>query len=223
MQGKLIVIDGTDGSGKATQTRELVARLRKEGREVETLDFPQYTNNFFGKLLRKCLDGEYGDFIGTDPHIVTPLYAFDRFESKPKLEGWLAEGKIVVLDRYVSANQIHQGGKIEDDEKRREFLSWLDEMEHGILGLPRPDLIVYLNVAIPVTERLMANRAKLDHAEKNLAYLHRSYKQGLKMIAEMNNWVEIKCSSDEKGIFSIEEIHEKLYSVVHEHINRGEN
>ena len=198
-------------------------RLKKEGHEVETLDFPQYKNNFFGQLLRECLDGKHGDFIATDPHIVTPLYAFDRFESKPKLEKWLDEGKIVILDRYVSANQIHQGGKIEDDKERKKFLQWLDKMEYEILGLPRPDAIIYLNVAIPVAQRLMTNRASKDSAEKNLAYLHRAYKQGLKLVSEMNNWVQIDCSNNNGGILTIEEIHEKLYSVVNEFINKGEN
>lgn len=122
MAGKLIVIDGGDGAGKATQVSLLVKRLRDEGHKVETLDFPQYTQNHFGKLLRQCLDGKRGDFMAVDARIASTLYAADRFETKPRLEQWLQEDKIVVLDRYVSANMMHQGAKIDDPEKLEDFL-----------------------------------------------------------------------------------------------------
>ena len=105
-KGKLIVLDGSDGSGKATQTRFLLARLKKEGYRVKTLDFPQYEKNFFGKLIGECLVGDYGDFVKIDPHIGSVLYAADRYESKPVIERWLKQGFVVVLDRYVSSNQI---------------------------------------------------------------------------------------------------------------------
>src|SRR3990167_6836927 len=117
-KGKLIVLDGTDGSGKATQTKILQARLKKEGYRVQTLDFPQYEKNFFGGLIGECLAGEHGDFVSIDPYIGSTLYAADRFESKDKIMRWLRAGCVVVLDRYVSSNQIHQGGKITDAKKR---------------------------------------------------------------------------------------------------------
>ncbi|MFA9262825.1 MAG: hypothetical protein ACEQSB_05785 [Undibacterium sp.] len=90
-RGKLIVLDGSDGSGKATQTRLLLARLKAEGYRTKTLDFPQYEANFFGQLLGRSLAGEFGDFIGIDPHIGSVLYAADRFESKPTIERWLKQ------------------------------------------------------------------------------------------------------------------------------------
>ncbi len=107
------MIDGIDGTGKATQAKLLVQRLRREGQKVQAIDFPNYYKNFFGKLLGNYLSGKYGDFAEVDPHVASVLYAADRFESSPQIERWLKEGNIVVADRYVSANQIHQGGKID--------------------------------------------------------------------------------------------------------------
>ncbi|MEK7181986.1 MAG: thymidylate kinase, partial [Patescibacteria group bacterium] len=100
-KGKLIVIDGTDGSGKATQTDLLLKRFKKEGLLVKKLDFPRYEDNFFGKFIGECLAGEHGDFVSLDPRIASSLYAFDRFETKPLIEKWLSAGYTVILDRYV--------------------------------------------------------------------------------------------------------------------------
>ena len=129
MKGKLIVIDGGDGAGKATQAALLVKQLRADGHAVETLDFPQYTQNTFGELIRECLDGKRGDFMAVDPRIASTLYAADRFESKPRLEQWLSEGKVIILDRYVSSNMMHQGAKIDDPEA-------LEQLTTALQGLP---------------------------------------------------------------------------------------
>src|SRR5690606_12245312 len=149
-------------AGKATQTALLVKRLKREGHSVRTYDFPQYEDNFFGRLIGECLAGQHGDFPTLDPYIASVLYAADRFESKAKLERWLQEGRVVVLDRYVSANQIHQGGKTLDPKKRKRFLEWLDRMEFGVFGLPRPDLVLYLDVPYEVSQRLLAGKGLKD-------------------------------------------------------------
>ena len=121
-KGKLIVIDGTDGSGKATQVAKLKERLILEGVVVESLDFPRYYDNFFGKLVGECLAGKHGDFAALSPKIASVIYAADRFESAQQIRTWLDEGKTVVLDRYVSSNQIHQGGKIDNPDERYDFM-----------------------------------------------------------------------------------------------------
>src|SRR3989344_3846430 len=120
-KGKLIVIDGTDGSGKATQTELLVKVLKNEGRKVKVVDFPDYYSNFFGKFIGHCLSERYYDFVKVHPKIASVLYAADRFESKNTIEKWLKEGNIVIANRYASANQIHQGGKITNTKKRENF------------------------------------------------------------------------------------------------------
>ncbi len=146
--GKLIVIDGIDGSGKATQVALLKKRLQQEGVRVKTIDFPRYYNNFFGGLIGEYLSGKYGDFIAMDPRVASVLYAADRFESSKEIKKWLDEGYVVLADRYVSANQIHQAGKIDEPKVRKEFLAWLDTMEYEVFQIPRPDLVVYLDVPL---------------------------------------------------------------------------
>jgi dTMP kinase len=225
MKGKLIVVDGTDGSGKATQVKKLKERLINEGYNVRSLDFPQYYNNFFGKMVGEALKGDYGDWAGTHPKIASVIYANDRAESAPKIKQWLAEGSIVILDRYVSSNQIHQGGKIDNSDERKEFMQWLDTMEHDVLGIPRPDAIVYLDVSVAITQKLLIAKGNKeskkylegrgDQHENNIQHLEAARESGLKMISENNNWVRIRCSHDE-NILSIEEIHSILYQKIKE-------
>ncbi len=223
-KGKLIVLDGSDGSGKATQTRLLLARLKQEGYKVKTLDFPHYEGNFFGGLIGRCLAGSHGDFTSIDPHIGSVLYAADRFESKPKIEKWLKAGHIVVLDRYVSSNQIHQGGKIYDAKKQKQFLEWLDQMEHGVFGLPRPNLIVYLDVPSEVSQKLLQSKemkqkkvylkkGQKDMVEENIKYLSESRANALKLVKKLNQWTKIDCTK--KGeLLSREAIAEKVWQAV---------
>src|SRR5665213_3030512 len=157
-KGKLIVIDGVDGSGKGTQVDLLVKRLKGEGRKVKTVDFPEYYSNFFGKFIGHCLSERYYDFVKVHPKIASALYAADRFETKEKIEKWLKEGNIVVANRYVSANQIHQGGKIKSAKKRQAFIEWLDEMEYGVFKIPKPDVTIYLNLPLPLIKKLLKHR-----------------------------------------------------------------
>lgn len=203
-KGKLIVLDGTDGSGKATQTKLLQARLKKEGYRVQTLDFPQYEKNFFGELIGECLAGKHGDFVSIDPYIGSALYAADRFESKEKILRWLKSGCIVVLDRYVSSNQIHQGGKITDAKKRKRFLEWLEKMEYSVFGIPRPDGIIYLDVPVAVSQRLLAGkgqkekktylkRRKTDVVEGSQKYLNDSRQSALLLVKKQNRWLRVEC------------------------------
>lgn len=212
-KGKLIVIDGTDGSGKATQTKLLVKRLKENGIRVRTLDFPQYASNFFGKLLDECLHGKQKGFSTLDPHITSVLYAADRFESKEKIEQWIEQGMVVVLDRYVSANQIHQGGKIASIKKRREFLQWLDTMEYEIFDIPRPDVVVYLSVPVGFSLRLLnAEGKETDTVESDRTYLENSAKAA-EWLCHQNKWSKILCVRN--GVLrSIEEIHEEVFNTL---------
>ena len=223
MKGKLIVIDGTDGSGKATQVARLKERLIAENHNVETLDFPRYEDNFFGSFIGKCLRGDHGDWASLDPRIASMAYAADRFESSEMIRSWLEGGKVVILDRYVSSNQIHQGGKITDADERREFLTWLDTMEHEIFKLPRPDIILYLDVPLEVNQKLLAQKntqdtktylaGKQDQHEQNIEHLTAAKESGLALIAEMNNWHKIHCAP-EGALLPIEDIHEMVYEVL---------
>jgi len=216
--GKLIVIDGADGSGKATQVRLVVERLQEEGISVRTLDFPQYTNNLFGKLIRECLDGSCGDFIALHPKIASTLYAADRFESSEHIRDWLHAGEVVILDRYVSSNMIHQGAKIEDLDERTKFLSWLDEMEHVVFRTPRPDMIIHLDVPFGIRRNLLlkdSTRTSLDLAEEHFEHQRASEECARDIIKSVNKWASIQCVGKD-GLLSKEVIHEAVYLAVKE-------
>lgn len=228
-EGKLIVIDGIDGSGKATQTALLEKRLRREGVKVRKIDFPRYEENFFGELLGRCLAGEFGDFTGVDPRIASVLYAADRFESSEKIRRWLSEKYTVLADRYVSANQIHQGGKVHSPPKRKKFLKWLDVMEHDVFGIPRPDLVIYLDVPYKVSREWLKKKVawrrkrylkgRKDVAEGNLAHLRDSRASALSLERTNRNWRKVSCC---EGMVCMppEEIHEEVFKLVKKELER---
>lgn len=221
MKGKLIVIDGTDGSGKATQTKILVHKLKKHGFKTATLDFPQYYANFFGNLVGRYLKGEFGNLNQVSPYLASVIYALDRWESKEKILNWLKRGYTVILDRYVSANQIHQGAKIQDAAERKKFLQWLEKMEFGIFELPRPDLVLYLYVPPKISQKLVDKKhkrgylgdSKRDIQEKNLKHLTLATKQCLRLIKSKNNWIKINCIQNEK-ILTPEIISQKVWQTL---------
>lgn len=222
-KGKLIVIDGTDGSGKATQTNLLVKHLRRDGHKVKVIDFPEYYSNFFGAFIGHCLTEQYYKFVHTHPKIASVLYAADRFESKDKIISWLKAGNIVIANRYVSANQIHQGGKIANTTKRKNFLKWLTEMEYGVFKIPKPDAVFYLDVPIPMVMKLIKNRnknnyrsyqgKKKDVHEKDVKFLENSRKSALWLAKTQKGWIKIDCAPNNQ-IDSREDIHKKIYEKV---------
>ena len=227
-KGQLIVIDGIDGSGKATQTKLLGARLKKAGYKVATIDFPRYYDNFFGRMLGEYLSGQYGDFSQIDPPIASLLYAADRFESSQKIKDWLAKGYLVVADRYVSANQIHQGGKISNLEERKKFMQWLGEMEYGIFDLPRAGLTVFLDVPYEVSvewlKQKIAQRSKKylkgrkDVAEENLRYLKDSRASALWLVKQDKRWRRIECCKNNVCL-APEQVHERVFELVRSFID----
>lgn len=213
------MIDGTDGSGKATQTKLLADRLEKSGHKVKTIDFPQYENNFFGKMVGRYLSGEFGSASEVGPYLASILYACDRFESKNKIENWLENGFIVIADRYASSSQIHQGGKISDQHKRKEFLAWLEEMEFRVFKIPRPDAIIYLDMPLKISQKLLKEktaqkkkvylRGKKDIHENDLKHLADAKNSAIKLIKKSNNWIKIDCAQKGKPL-AIEEINRNI-------------
>lgn len=220
-KGKLIVLDGNDGSGKQTQVKLLLERFEKENISVRTLDFPQYENNFFGKLIAHGQCGEYGDWINLDPHLISVFYAGDRFETAPKIRRWIEDGYMVILDRYVSANQIHQGQKIKDSLKRREFLSWLSKMEYSVFKIPKPDAVIYLDVPLERSlENLKKKKPELykenrsDQTETDIQYLQNSLECARWLSSQDADWYKINCGTQDDQLRSIQDIHEEIYHVI---------
>lgn len=223
MPGLFVVLDGNDGSGKATQTRLLGERLTQEGVPYQKIEFPGYQDRFFGKLIGECLAGEHGDFVHLDPKIASTLYALDRQEATPTIKQWLSEGKVVIADRFASSNMIHQAGKIEDAEDRVLFLSWLDQMEHEILGVPRPDAVIYLDVPIEISLGLLEQKreaknhtlkeAGKDTVESDRQYLERSHASARALAASEDSWHVVSCVVD-GGMRPPDDIHEEVYELI---------
>ncbi len=206
MPGKLIAIEGIDGSGKTVQSHLLVERLAKEGRPVETIKFPRRGETFFGKMVERYLHGEFGSAKDVDPHLAAVLYAGDRFEVRGKINQWLQEGKTVVARRYVDSNKAHQGGKIEDPLHRKHFFEWLEELEYKILENPRPHLSLYLDVPASVACDLIKKRHKeLPRQEARKKDIHEGDVRHLEAadmayreLAKGGGWAVIQCLKDGK-------------------------
>lgn len=222
-KGLFIVLDGNDGSGKATQTELLQAALKERGIDSIKLDFPGYDRNFFGALLGECLAGKHGDFVHMDPKVASSLYALDRLESTPTIQEALARGVVVVADRFTSSNQIHQGGKIANEQEREAFLLWLEEMEHRVIGVPRPDTIIYLKVPVAtslklLTEKRAQKNASLgvvdrDTVEEDRNYLERSHETANWLASRESRWHLIDCAEGE-GMRTRESIHADVTKIV---------
>ena len=215
--GKLIVIEGTDGSGKSTQFKLLSQRLENENYKFQKLVFPQYSEPS-SALIRMYLGGEFGDSPSdVNAYAASAFYAVDRYASYKKVWGqWYEDGGLILSDRYTTSNAVHQASK-EPAEKQGEFLKWLYEFEYDRLGLPAPDLTIYLDVPTDFTEKMMRSReaatnTQADIHEKDLAYLATCRRTG-KTAAAFYNWTVIDCVRDGE-MRSIEDIHEEIYQLV---------
>lgn len=220
--GKLIAIDGVDASGKQTQTTLLLSRLEKEGKEVKMVSFPAYDKPS-SILVKMYLNGEFGENPSdVNAYATSTLFAADRFATYRT--DWGTDyngGTIILADRYVSSNLIHQASKINDTDEKKKFLVWLDDLEYGIYNLPRPDVTIFLDMPPEYGAELMSGRLnksngddKKDIHESDFSYLEKSYENAM-FVAKKFNWKRISCIKDGQ-IRSVDEIHEDIYSIVRE-------
>lgn len=220
-KGKIIVIEGTDCSGKETQTTLLVQSLRKEGRKIERLSFPMYDTPS-GKIVGGSLLGK--DYIcegffpegaaNVDPKVASLYYAADRKYNIGKINELLNQGIDVVLDRYIESNMACQGGKILDKEERLKLYSDLENLEYGFLELPKPDLIIFLYMPYEKTVELKRGRAeKPDQAESSPIYLKNAEKAYLEL-AKLHDYKTIKCVDKKNKLRDIEDIQEEMYKLI---------
>ena len=212
--GKLIVIEGTDGSGKSTQFRLLTGRLEAEQVKFQKLVFPQYSEPS-SALIRMYLGGEFGKSPSdVNAYAASAFYSVDRYASSRKVWGkWYEEGGLVVSDRYTTSNAVHQASK-EPEDKREDFLNWLYDFEYDKLGLPRPDLVIYLDVPTDFTEKMLRHRETETHThadihEQDMQYLATCRRMG-RAAAEHYGWTVIRCVRD-GAMRSMEDIHEEIY------------
>lgn len=218
-RGKLIVLEGIDGSGKRTQLEMLAQACAERDLSCSRYAFPNYSG-YFGKLVARFLNGEFGPLDAVDAHFSALLYAGDRFESKPFLEKDLASGSLVLVDRYIGSNLAHQGALV-SRVKREEFLAWLRELEYGVYSLPAEDLVVYLSIPAREAQRLVAQKGARDYTnlkrdilESNLAHLETAAEvyEGL---SRQSNWVKIECWDESRhGLRSPEAIHRDVIAAI---------
>ena len=213
----VVAIDGTDASGKATQTALLAKRLVSEGYKVKEISYPDYDCPSSGPV-KMYLDGMLGDSAeDTDAYCASVLFAVDRFASFRA--NWKKyyddEEYVILLNRYTTANAVHQLSKIEDDAEKEKFLSWLFDFEYKLLKVPSPDTVIYLEMPTDITLSLLQKRcddtgAKKDIHEKDPSHLYKSHDAAI-YACEKLGWSRITCG--ENGVpFTREDIHEKVYA-----------
>lgn len=215
-----IVIEGTDGSGKTTQTELLINRLKKEQYPVETVSFPQYGERS-AFMVEDYLNGEFGTATEVGPFAGSIFYATDRFAAKKKIAGWLANGSIVIANRYIGSNMGHQGGKLYDPEERKKFFDWNYNLEYTIFGIPRPDVNIILHMPAAVAQALVDKKGdreylrgkKRDIHEADLQHLSDAETAYLEMAKQFSDFTVLECAPH-GTLLTIEDIHEKIWSLI---------
>lgn len=218
--GKIIVIEGTDSSGKETQTKLLYERIKKIYKKTIKISFPNYDSPAC-EPVKMYLTGAFGvDATKINPYPVSTMYAIDRYASfKQNWEKLYNEDYIIITDRYVTSNMIHQASKIEDEREKNEYLLWLEDLEYEKIAIPRPDEIIFLKMPVEKAKLLMAERknkitgeTKKDIHEINDDYLKKSYNNACS-ISKKYFWTEIECVEKDK-IKSIEQINDEIFAKV---------
>ena len=217
--GKVIVIEGSDGSGKETQTRLLFEYLQAQGQPVRKMTYPNYESDS-SALVRMYLGREFGgDAFAVNPYVTSAFYAVDRFASY--LKEWKefyesGDDHVVICDRYVTSNMLHQAAKLDTPEEKTAFLDWEYDFEYVKGGLPVPEHVFFLDVPPEVSARLIRERAnkitheaKKDIHEANPDFLRRSYENSI-LLVEKYGWERIACCDGEGNLKPIEEIHELI-------------
>jgi dTMP kinase len=218
-RGKLIALEGIDGSGKRTQLDLLAQELDARGLATLRISFPRYESSF-GKLVARYLNGEFGSIATVDPHLSALLYAGDRLEAKSELESALAAGKIVLADRYIGSNLAHQSERV-PPEQRDDFLKWLKRLEYGLYGLPVEDLVVYLRVPAAEAHRLIGTKPartytalRRDIQEADVSHLAQTSLIYDRLATEPN-WLRIDCTDTASGVlYPPEKIHRAVLEAV---------
>ena len=208
----LIVLEGSDGSGKATQTTRLYERLQNLGVDVIRVSFPNYESES-SALIKMYLRGDFGATAEeVNPYAAATFYAVDRFASFQSWKDFYAGDGVILADRYVGSNMAHQSAKIRRKADREKFLNWLDNFEYKRLQLPRPDLTIFLDMPPKIAAMLRRERGREDIHESDAAYMLRSY-NAYKEIAEKFHWKVIDCASGNFAKSAID-IHEEIFSLV---------
>jgi dTMP kinase len=219
-KGKLVVIEGTDGSGKGTQAELLQGYFKINHIPFALFDFPQYYKTIFGRWIGRFLKGDFGTIQNNHPYIVMFPYAADRWQAKPDMEHALEEGKIVICNRYTSS-AAYQAARLPREEQMK-FIDWAYSVEYEAFGIPREDIVIFLYVPHAVSQKLidqknnrkyMGNTQKKDIHESNDELMKEVEQVYLRLAKRFPHWVMIDCTED-GAILPKEEIHRKILSVL---------
>ncbi|WKY47726.1 thymidylate kinase [Eubacteriaceae bacterium ES3] len=220
--GRLIVIEGVDGSGKQTHTELLYQHLKDKGEKVLKISYPRYEKES-SAMVKLYLSGAFGDDPESiSPYVASTFYTADRYASyKTDYEEFLNDGGIVLADRYTTSNMVHQAGKIKDQAEKKKFLDWLWDYEFNLFSLPVPDQVFFLNIPPEINQQLMKNRKNKitgtmtkDIHEKSSQHLVDAYTSALELI-DQYHWIEIKCVENET-LRSIDDIQAEIRQAVFE-------
>lgn len=216
---KLVVVEGVDSSGKETQTNKLMENIKSLNLRSEKIVFPNYESDT-SSLVKMYLGGEFGTAADDiNPYMASAFFAVDRVGSiKCTWKDRLENADVVIADRYVTSNMIHQASKIQNKEEREKFLDWVSDFEYNKLQLPKPELVIFLDMPVEYAQLLMANRPnKINNSsvkdihESDEGYLRRSYDNAVS-VAERCGWHRISCVKD-GNIRTIEDISEEIFDI----------
>jgi dTMP kinase len=215
----LIALEGIDGAGKGTQARRLLERLNAAGTKTELISFPRYNDTRFGRMIGEFLNGRFGSLDAVSPFLVSLLFAGDRFESRELIADALARNEVVLCDRYVASNIAHQGAKAKPTE-REELRRWIETVEFELYGLPRPDLVLLLDLPADAAQQLIEKKSPRDYTDKkaDLQEADGSYLAGVRdvyreLADDDDAWHIIHCIAD-GDLRTIDDIGDEVWNVV---------
>ena len=219
-----IVLEGLDGAGKSTQIKLLRQMVEATGRECEYLHFPRFDAPVYGDMIARFLRGEFGSVEQVNPYLVALLYAGDRADAAQKINGWIAEGKCVIVDRYVYSNVGYQCAKVESEDERERLKEWILRTEYEEFKIPRPTLSLFLDVPFGFTEAKLTSQREGDDRnylaggqdihEKSLDLQRKVREVYLEAARRESDFKVVDCSNEEGGMASPEEI----FARVAEHV-----
>ena len=223
--GQLIIIEGGDGSGKATQTAKLLERLQAEGYKARSVSFPNYDSPA-AEPIKMYLRGDFGkEASSVNAYVASTLYAIDRFASfRQDWQRFYEDGGIIIADRYTTSNMVHQMIKYTDLEERKIFLQWLDQLEYDLYGLPRPNAVILLDMPLSLSEALLAERTGKtggntgdihEQDRSHLIAVHDAYD----MLVSTYDWNRVHCGNENDQLRTIDDIHEEVYGIVKQYID----
>ncbi len=220
--GKFIIIEGADGTGKTTQLKKIADYCIKLKKEVKILDFPQY-ENFWGKMIGRFLRGEFGELDNVNPYLISPIYALDQGEASSKIKTWLDKGYIVLSNRYLTSSMAHQTAKFEGETEKERYLSWLMEMGYNQLGLIKEHITIVLDVETKISiknAKKAYERKSFYMKDKDIAEESKYHqKKSRNMYQELSNrfdwWHRIECMGKNGNLLTIEEVHKKVLKTLY--------